>query len=620
MPREDTTRYQDGIEVERREILYADCEICSVSLDDDCESTTNSEDDEFCLSCYEDLYTNCERCSEELERADSYANESLCETCYDETHGSCGRCDYVDHFDNLRYDDEYGDDLCYGCYDDVRSLRENSGPIWTVMDNNFVVTNNDFINPSSSGYDMRQINGDIIQQIFDNEPSVRDGFKDSFKLIKSGRYQGVEIEYNTYDPTDRDEIFWNLNARLMASRTKRFRARDWEDYTNRSLQVINDGSVTSHEHQHGGEVVCLPRRGDVLYRDLQTITKTMKSDFDAYVSSRCGYHLHIDTRDYDWYHFAVLLAMTKLIEPHIFSWLPSSRRKSRWCHPVSQNWSQFKDLHDRNSFIDFYYDDERYRDDKYHDKRYTGLNLHSHFQANQGTELRYHSGTLNPDKMLHWSIVWSQIIDKCYEIGNDLYSNRTSETSHWFGDSLFLTSLSDIVCPETLNNILETTSFSKNEVNSVEDILVQQASMSRRIRRELGLEVNNFSSDGETIEYDFNRLSSIVGVSTGYGNHNRPTMTANGIFRLFDIPDTTREFYRKWLSDRMSSSHYADPNHVEKCFTKTTRFVEYNENLRQFDNVSFLEHRIPLTDRLEDIYTDVRYRLQPSLVSEYIDT
>jgi len=617
-------RVESNHEVERDERVFSNCETCSTELNDDVTTRTNDNGDEHCEDCYCENYSQCNSCGEELHNDDALSvnnsREHVCEGCYDEHYGTCERCEYATEYDHLVYNDTYGGDLCHSCNDEYEDEHSSTRfPDWSVMDNDYVNSCRDFVNPRNSGYNMSQTTGKVVKQVFDVEPRVRQEFKDSFTLIKSSRYQGVEIEFNTNYSVSRDEIYHRLNAMLMTSRTSRFRKNDWHDYTERSLFIANDGSVTSAEHEHGAEIVMSPRRGDVLYRDLEVVNKSMKQDFDAYISSRCGYHLHIDTRDYDWYHFAVLLAMTKLIEPHIFSWLPSSRRTSRWCHPVSQNWQSFKNICDRETFVEFYYDGDSYRDDKYHDKRYCGLNLHSHFQANQGTELRYHSGTLNPDKMLHWSIVWSQIIDTCYQIGNDLHYNRDPRDDYWFGKTDFIKSLSDVVCKETRVKINDTLSLIRG-LDSTQDILEAQRKTSQLIRREIGLKPNSWTLDGKAVEYDFNRLTSLVGVATGYGNHNRPTMTANCLFDLFNIPDKTRIFYRNWLADRMSSNYYADPHHVEKCFTKTTRFVEYNKNLRQFNNVSWMKHRIPLTERLNEIYSDVRYRLQPSLVSEYIDT
>ena len=118
---------------------------------------------------------------------------------------------------------------------------------------------------------------------------------------------------------------------------------------------------------------------------------------------RCvrGQHMHFDARDLDWYHRVVIAGIVKAIEPHLYSMLPSSRRNNRYCIPMSQRWSDFKYVKDRDSFVDFWYDTCSYNDSRWNDKRYYGLNMHpGPREGGMGSiEIRYHNGTLNKTKM-----------------------------------------------------------------------------------------------------------------------------------------------------------------------------------------------------------------------------
>lgn len=613
-----TIRTIDNHEVERDEILYDSCGGCSMEITPDVESVENQQGDTYCNGCYDDYYFICRHCEEESHMDDvtTIHSEDICVSCRDSYYDTCPECDDWCFVDDMHYSDNTDCDVCESCYDYNEESDYNSSDSvsWSVMNNDYVATNTDFENPKDSGYNMTET-GNVRKNMFDVTYSERTDFKDSFSMIKSRRYQGVEIEFNTFNDVDRGELFQYLHGDILMSRTNRFRRSDWSDYMKRMLNVVYDGSVTGGEHSYGSEVVMFPRRGDVLIKDIDVINKAIKK-MDGYISHKCGYHLHIDVRDYDWYHFAVLIAMTKLVEPHIFRWMPSSRRTSRWCQPVTQNWSEFSDIGSRESLVDFYYDGDNYRDEKYHDKRYSGLNLHSHFQGRQGVEMRYHSGTLNTDKMKHWSILWSQIVDKSYEIGNELHDKYavygSDGTDDWFANTPFIKSLQNVVSDELKTDILNIISVNGTKRDRVNDIKLK---LSRDIRRELGIDIEQ---NLPYMELDLDRLSSLVGIRSPMGIYNSPTMTMDNMFKVFDLPNTTREFYRNWCKTRESSSSY-DPNHVEKCYGKTTRFVEYHKFSNDFSTKSMIEHRLPRVNSLSSIYQDLRYRLEPRLISEYIN-
>lgn len=611
----DSTRIEDEVD---------NCLTCGTTITSESDSQENNDGDIYCRPCYDTHYVSCDSCNQETEQQSSVytpTDENYCQECFSDTYNHCDSCGDAIHVEDCRWSD-YDDCYCEHCFDERRDER-HSKVDWSVMTNNFVVENDDFVNPVNSGYDMSEL-GTIKKKKFDVLGTERSSFQDSNSIIKSCRYQGVEIEFNSYDRFDREEMFHNLNGNIMQTRTSRFKMYDWNKYMDKSLAVVNDGSVVSDSHQYGAEIVMMPLRGDVLVRDLETVTNVMKTQWDAYISVKCGYHLHIDVRDYDWYHFAVLTAMVKLIEPHVFCWMPSSRRTSRWCQPVSQNWNAFKYINDRDSFVDFYYDGERYRNEKYHDKRYYGLNLHSHFQGKQGLELRYHSGTLNPTKMMHWSIIWGQIIDKCYEIGNEL-RERYDDGDDWFARTPFIKSLQSVVSEELESEIRTTYKVVMDEEGSDGSMLNNPdfVRLSEKIREELG--IPNLPMIGDV--YDFSKLSALVGIACGQGAYNRPTMTIDNMFELFEIPVETRKFYRQWLKTRQESTEFADADHVENCYHRTTRFVEYDNLDCDFKNVSMIEHRIPTTNTLEtleiepiqSLFGDVRLRLDTKEISEYID-
>ena len=389
------------------------CDMCGTETEYQDEIYHTDAEGELCSSCYEEYFFHCESCNEETHCNDMCEIEgaNCCQVCFDNESMSCYGCDERFWDDNLSYNEQNDCSYCESCYDEH---DHSSHYEWNVFSNSYVKTNVDFVHPKRHRYHL--INGHFVSLAdYDN-----DGL-DSFDFIPSHRCQGVEIEFN--EPWDHSRI--DIRDKLHHDITKAQRRENDPSEVPTSVRIDSDGSITDEDNRYGHEIVMSPRRGDILVNDLRTVCDTVKKEYRGYVSHRCGYHLHIDSRDFDWYHFLMLVGMTKLIEPHIYAFLPSSRRTSHWCKPISQGWNTINWIDGRDAFVDWYYDYTCFSTSKYNDKRYHGLNLHSHFQANQGVELRYHSGTLNPTKMMHWSIFWSQIMDKCYDLATDAYAVST---------------------------------------------------------------------------------------------------------------------------------------------------------------------------------------------------
>ena len=59
--------------------------------------------------------------------------------------------------------------------------------------------------------------------------------------------------------------------------------------------------------------------------------------------------------------------------------------------------------------------------EKYNDSRYCGMNMHSRI-INGSIEFRYHSGTINQEKILNWVKICTAIVDVGIEISNEIES------------------------------------------------------------------------------------------------------------------------------------------------------------------------------------------------------
>jgi len=554
---------------------YGICTNCSVDLDVDTQVVDDSGE-VYCSDCYEETYFECSECSSETHWDEHHSapngTDGFCSDCFDNLCVRCEECDHLEWEENSYHSDRSGMLLCDDCFSE-EEYESNKSPDWSVLSNNYVKDNTDFVTPDKDHYT-----------------------NDSFSLIKSKRYQGIEIETNYSNEIGRSEIYDTLEWSIAKSRKNR------EGMP--KLSVVHDGSVTDGDNPYGNEVVVSPRRGDILYKDMKTISKTLKEQ-SAYISRKCGYHLHIDSRDYDWQHCLVLVLMTKLIEPHIYSWLPSSRRTSDWCRPVSQSISDLRWITDRDSFIEYYYDSDNFSSDKYNDKRYHGLNLHSHFQANQGVEFRYHSGTLNPDKMLHWSILWSQVMDKSYDLGNKLADEmRDNNITDLFHTSLFKSLKVMNLLPVEVDKIKSLTDkYRISEVEGISTNIDDYYEDSEYLRNILGLP--------KLVDDDLNTKVRAIQPMLRFINNEsyaRPVLTIDSLFSTFEIPIITQEFYKSRMIEVLDNPS-TPSDHVQRCFNNVDMFLEFNTDTMKFNTAKVMGGLFPTIDS-RSISESTAYGLQ----------
>lgn len=145
----------------------------------------------------------------------------------------------------------------------------------------------------------------------------------------------------------------------------------------------------------------------------------------AKVNNSCGMHIHLDGKGISTQSRkespTALLQLWKahlVFEDVMLSFLPFSRRRNDFCRPMS---SAFKttELDICDSLLDaekLWYKERTYNAIKsakghhYHSSRYFGVNFHS-LLANGHLEIRYHSGTTNPRKVLEWANLHALVMD-----------------------------------------------------------------------------------------------------------------------------------------------------------------------------------------------------------------
>lgn len=165
----------------------------------------------------------------------------------------------------------------------------------------------------------------------------------------------------------------------------------------------------------------------------------------AKIDKTCGMHIHLDVKDMikerDVHarlkrpdRLISLYMFYRLFEPVIVSFLPSTRRANRYCssfvdgathndHTVrheslSDAFRIMDGITNLDEFESFWYktltvyETQLRKSSRYEVSRYFGINFHSLLSANH-MEVRYHSGTLNYEKILHWIDLHGNIVESC---------------------------------------------------------------------------------------------------------------------------------------------------------------------------------------------------------------
>lgn len=188
--------------------------------------------------------------------------------------------------------------------------------------------------------------------------------------------------------------------------------------------------------------ILLGKRGEICIAQLcQTLI-----DNGFRIDKTCGLHIHLcgskfNLRDGNVTHGLVrpdsLLNMYlfyRLFDPIIMSFLPSTRRNNRYCasmNTISEHNDRIVQADDIDNAFDiigsmrsleqfemYWYKlptPDHVRQEKgnrYTPSRYYGANFHSLLKDNH-FEVRYHSGTLNYEKIMYWINLHGKIVEKC---------------------------------------------------------------------------------------------------------------------------------------------------------------------------------------------------------------
>lgn len=191
--------------------------------------------------------------------------------------------------------------------------------------------------------------------------------------------------------------------------------------------MTGDGSVSGMS-LHGFEMQTprlAGRKGEEL---LWRVGASLKK-VDATVNSTCGMHIHLDGKglinpNRRIYPKALIQLWKAYIvfEDVVLSVIPYERRSTSYARPLRDVFKLIE-LEVCETMLDcerlwykerYWHNIQSYKLDRHHTTRYFGVNLHP-LLGHGHMEIRYHSGTTNPNKILQWVNLHALIMDAAAE-------------------------------------------------------------------------------------------------------------------------------------------------------------------------------------------------------------
>ena len=355
------------------------CGYCEdVALHIDGEKIHSRDYGEICEDCYTNEFYMCESCDNIIHFDDSYIGDGnrFCEDCFNESYRICSDCGESVHRDGSLYRGERY--YCAGC--------------WTSRDVPEVAS----MRIEWSG----------------NKPSPT-----------TKKRFGIELEcYNT------KEAGYPTLINNCGTSSEFFKA-------------VGDCSVNGKSNGVEYVSIDLPNNKEG-YKIVEQFCKGLKKAGHT-IDRKAGFHAHIGVcygKELTLESLQKMMIGYVKMEKLFFKMMPKSRQLNPFSLPMSKDIS-IKDILLQKKALDLagYYYEKSFKNwshdtmnSKYVDKRYYYANFHSLFY--RGTlELRLHSGTLNPKKVINWVKIHRCFIDWLMD------NNTTIDIVKAINDKKFMT-------------------------------------------------------------------------------------------------------------------------------------------------------------------------------------
>lgn len=361
---------------------YKWCSGCNLLVHED-DIITTEDNINYCTPCgILGYFFFCANCEENIGGGDYSRvggnDDRICSSCYEMDYSMCGVCGEDSNTNDMQHCSDLYEDYCEDCWDEHdcdtnNHISVNLGA--SSADNKHISAKNNKVykKPKATKYENGRPTG------YERTPTSLTFYKGKkSELINSDLYIGVEIECEV-------------------GKYKREMRKEMPS----GCIIKGDPSVS------GLELTTPPAQGqkfeDIINKSCEILRKN-----GYYGTAKAGLHVHIDARKFmkNPTKIANIAKTYFAVEDILFSMLPHSRWNSHFCQAIGKNYlfawrNNMKSIED-----EWYLKKGQMRMSKINggygmSDKYYGLGINS-IRRHKTIELRYHSGTTNPHKILMW--------------------------------------------------------------------------------------------------------------------------------------------------------------------------------------------------------------------------
>lgn len=180
-------------------------------------------------------------------------------------------------------------------------------------------------------------------------------------------------------------------------------------------EIVADGSLPVS----GFEINTAPASGSLFLQQIREVTDAL-SNADAYITTSCGLHVHVDARDLAYSDLRRLAILWAKVEPGLLSMVPPSRRSNHYCCVARNEFMRFPGR-DLKFFVNWLQNNAGQenrataksiaKNAKYDSPhRRFALNLYS-WLVRGTVENRLGAGTTNYSKIINWTKLTAALVD-----------------------------------------------------------------------------------------------------------------------------------------------------------------------------------------------------------------
>ena len=361
---------------------------------------------DLCRWCYENSLVECDVCGCESKLDKVKTKESLrnnrnlqlesvfidsevdvcCHECIESFHISCTKCKKIDYIDfELVRNSEYKSQV-------FRDFQHNNKEYSRIFSSIYC---NNCATSRLSNYLDNPFRGGELPRLFASKSEFN-------------RFVGIESEVITHYES----------------------ASNYSEEADVPLnfEVVSDGSL----NEGGVEFrTNRPIIGKTVLSALDNLEKVHR-DYDNYIDSSCGVHIHMNARDFAFVEIKSLLMIMTKIQPLLYLSLPSNRGDD-YCRQLEWSMEELRGVKNLPQLVTSYYNlqDSIFSDDKYNEARYVGTNIHARFLLGS-IEFRYHEGTTYSSEIVEWIRFLNKIMKQSINLhsNNRLYRKIINNKTH----------------------------------------------------------------------------------------------------------------------------------------------------------------------------------------------